>query len=166
MKPHTVTLIAAVARDGCIGKDNTLPFRLPGDLKRFRSLTMGKPVIMGRRTWDSLPGRPLPGRLNIIISRSMPDTDGAVVARSVSEALEIAEAAGGPETTVIGGAEIYAQTLRLASRAEITHVNADVPGGDAFFPAGLLGPEWRLASETPGTDAGETAVTYRTYVRA
>lgn len=132
-------MIAAVARNGIIGRDGALPWRLPEDMKHFRRTTMGKPVIMGRRTFESL-GRALPGRENIVVSRD-PDFEArdCEVARSVAEALE--RCAGREETVVIGGASLYAECLPLADRLYLTRVHADFEG-DTRFPD--LDPnEWR-----------------------
>jgi dihydrofolate reductase len=140
MTKPVLTLIAAVARNGVIGKDNALPpWRLPGDLKRFKALTMGNPIVMGRKTWQSL-GRPLPGRLNIVVTRD-PDFEasGAAIVHSVEEALAVAAEA--PEVFVIGGAEIYALTLPRASRLQLTEVDADFDG-DTYFPDWAR-REWR-----------------------
>lgn len=126
-----LTLIVARARNGVIGRDNTLPWRLPEDLQHFKRTTLGAPIIMGRKTWDSL-GRPLPGRANIVVSRN-PDfaPEGAIVVASLEAA---AQACGDvAEAFVIGGAQIYAQALPLARRVLATEVHARVEG-DAFFP--------------------------------
>lgn len=126
-----IALIAALARNGVIGRDNQLPWRLSADLKHFRRLTMGKPVIMGRKTWASL-GRPLPGRRNIVVTRDAAfRADGCVVTHSIDAAL--AAAAGGDEVMIIGGAELYAQVLPRADRLYLTEVGADVHG-DVRFP--------------------------------
>ena len=129
-----LALIAACARGGVIGIDNRLPWHLPEDMKFFRETTRGKPVIMGRKTWESLPDafRPLPGRLNIVVSRN-PDFQapgGTVVA-----SLEVALAAAGDAEIafVIGGAELYRQALPLANRLLLTEIDRDY-AGDAFFP--------------------------------
>lgn len=129
-----LALIAACARGGVIGLENRLPWHLPEDMKFFRETTRGKPVIMGRKTWESLPDafRPLPGRLNIVVSRN-PDfhaTGGTVVAN-----LEAALAAAGDADIafVIGGAELYRLTLPLADRLLLTEIDRDYTG-DAFFP--------------------------------
>ncbi len=129
----SLTLIAALARRGVIGLNNALPWRLPEDLKRFKSLTLGHPVIMGRKTWDSL-GRPLPGRENIVISRQ-PDfhPEGARLARDIPQALALARAGGMAEVFVIGGGDIYRQCLPLADRLQLTEIQHDFEG-DAFFP--------------------------------
>jgi dihydrofolate reductase len=132
-----IALIAAVANNGVVGRDNQLPWHLPGDLPYFRRITMGKPVVMGRKTWDSI-GRPLPGRTNIVISRQ-PDLEleGARVVDTVEAALALAEAVaeidGVTELMVIGGAQIYALALPLAQRLYLTEVHAEVTG-DAWFP--------------------------------
>jgi dihydrofolate reductase len=133
-----LALIAAVADNGVIGRDNTLPWHLPEDLKYFKRTTMGKPIVMGRLTYESI-GRPLPGRVNIVISRqSALRIDGVQVVADLPTALELAEATasreGVDELVVIGGAQIYALALPLAQRLYLTEVHADV-AGDAFFPA-------------------------------
>ncbi len=123
-------LIAAVARNGTIGRDNALPWRLPEDLRRFKALTMGHAMIMGRRTWESL-GRPLPGRRHLVVTRDRGyRAEGIQVVHSLPEAM----AAAGEDAYVIGGANLYAQALPLVDRLELTEIDADVPG-DAFFPA-------------------------------
>lgn len=151
-----VTLIAAVARDGCIGKAGDLPWRLPPDLKRFRELTVGKPVIMGRRTWDSLPRKPLPGRQNVVISRGCKHFEGATAAASLEEALSVARATGAPEACVIGGGEIYALAMPHAHRLELTQVDTTVDGGDAFFPD-VDTSAWREVARTALPDSGPPA---------
>jgi dihydrofolate reductase len=133
-----IALIAAVARNGVIGRDNQLPWRLPGELKYFKAMTLGKPVVMGRKTFESL-GKPLPGRTNIVITRDPGfAADGAVIVASIEAALREADAIarrdGVDEIMVIGGAEIYRQTLPLAAVLYLTEVQAEVEG-DAYFPA-------------------------------
>lgn len=132
-----IALIVARAANGCIGRNNSLPWYLPGDLKYFKRVTLGKPVIMGRKTWESLKG-PLPGRANIVISRQPGyQADGARVVTTLDDALAIAEAVvhieGGEEVMVIGGAQIYAEALPRVTRMYVTEVHAEVDG-DAFFP--------------------------------
>ena len=138
-----LTLIAALARNRVIGRDNRLPWHLPADLRFFKRTTMGKPLLMGRRTWESI-GRPLPGRRMIVLSR---DSDyqvpGCAVARSLDEAVELAGAV--PEIMVVGGATLYQQTLPRAERLYLTRVEADVPG-DAWFPE-WSERDWRLVWE-------------------
>lgn len=127
-----VSLIVAMAQNGVIGRANALPWqRLPEDLKRFRAFTLGKAVLMGRKTFESI-GRPLPGRANLVLTRDRAwSAPGVVVVHSVEEALS--RAAGSSELVVIGGAEIYRLVLPFARRMYLTHVHADVPG-DTFFP--------------------------------
>lgn len=130
-------LIYARADNGVIGRDNALPWRLPADLKRFKALTIGKPIIMGRKTFESLPGL-LPGRRHIVLTRDASwAADGAEVAASVDAALALA---GTGEVAVVGGAEIYRLFLPLAERVELTEVHGDF-AGDTVMPP--LGPEWR-----------------------
>ena len=137
MIPLTLGPVARAA-NGVIGKDGGLPWRLKSDLALFRALTLGKPVIMGRKTWDSLPRRPLPGRMNIVLTRdgSFAPT-GAVVCEDFSEGVQIgreqAEEDGAEEVCVIGGASLFALALPRAGRIYLTEVEAE-PQGDVFFP--------------------------------
>lgn len=141
-----LALIVAMARNRVIGKDNTLPWHLPEDLQHFKRTTLGAPIIMGRRTWDSI-GRPLPGRRNIVVSRQ-PDWQaaGAEHARSLPDALALCAAADNPapRVFVIGGAQLYAQALALADELFITEIDADIDG-DAYFPA-LDASQWQALS--------------------
>jgi dihydrofolate reductase len=126
-----ITLVVAVARSGVIGQDGALPWHLPDDLRRFKALTMGKPILMGRRTWESI-GRPLPGRTNLVLTRDPAfRAAGATVVASLDAAL--AAAAGHEELMVIGGAQVYALTAPLANRVHLTAVDADVDG-DTHLP--------------------------------
>ena len=131
-------LIYAVASNGVIGRENTLPWRLPADLKRFKALTMDKPMIMGRKTWESLPRRPLPGRDNIVLSRDgQYAAPGARVYTSIDAAIEaakgLARVAGKAEVFVTGGSAIYANALPFSDRLYITEVDVELDG-DASFP--------------------------------
>jgi dihydrofolate reductase len=127
-----VSLIAAVARDGGIGRSGELLVRLPDDLPRFKRITMGAPIVMGRKTWDSI-GRALPGRTNIVVTRDRSfRAPGGEVAASLDEALALAAAA--PRVYVIGGAQIYALALPLADELLLTEIDAQFPA-DTFFPA-------------------------------
>lgn len=127
-----LSLIVAMAENRTIGKDNALPWRLPADLRRFRRLTTGHSVIMGRRSYESI-GRPLPERTNIVVTRHPGyRADGCLIAHTLEQALSLAQ--GAREIFVIGGAQIYAQTLKHADRIYLTLVHAQVPG-DTFFPA-------------------------------
>jgi len=133
-----ITLIAAVSANGVIGADGRLPWRIPADLARFKALTMGKPMLMGRKTFESLPGL-LPGRRHIVLTRDRGwSAEGAEVAHGLQAALELAGDAA--DLAVVGGAEIYALALAHATHAEITEVHADV-AGDTLMPP--LGPGWR-----------------------
>jgi dihydrofolate reductase len=126
-----ITLIAAVARNGVIGRGGVIPWRIPGDLPRFKRITMGHPVIMGRKTWESL-GKPLPGRRNVVISRTPGyAADGAEVYASLDAALDACRDA--PEVFVIGGGDVYRAALPRADRLLLTELDADVEG-DAWFP--------------------------------
>lgn len=129
-----ISLVVAVAENGVIGHRGALPWRIPEDLKRFKALTMGKPVIMGRKTWDSLPRKPLPGRTNIVITRN-PDFhgDGVLVAHSFAGAVALGAAADANEIMVIGGEAIFAAALPVAHFIHMTEVAA-APDGDAFMP--------------------------------
>ena len=133
-----IALIAAVGENGVIGADGGMPWRLSSDLKRFKAITMGKPIVMGRKTFESI-GKALPGRANVVItSLEGFDAPGIRVARSVDDALavarEIAKAAGVDEVMIIGGAAVYNDTIDRADRLYITHVHA-APDGDTWFPA-------------------------------
>lgn len=129
-----LTLIVAAAENGVIGSNGTLPWHLPDDLKRFKALTMGRPCIMGRKTWDSLPRKPLPGRTNIVVTRNTGfRAEGARSAASFEEAMKIAGAENPDEIMVIGGEAIFAAALPLADRIVLTEVAARVEG-DASMP--------------------------------
>ena len=141
-------LIYARAANGCIGRDGALPWHLPADLKRFKALTMGKPMIMGRKTFESLPGL-LPGRRNIVLTRRERwDSTGAEVVRSVEEALALADS---DDVAVIGGAAIFDVFAAHADRIELTEIHADF-AGDTFMPA--PGPGWEVVGreDFAGTD--------------
>jgi dihydrofolate reductase len=126
-----ITLVVAAARNGVIGHDGDLPWRLPDDLKQFKTTTMGRPIVMGRKTYEAI-GRPLPGRRNIVISRSADfDAPGCDVVASPQEAVE---RAGDGETMIIGGGAIYRAFLDMADRIVLTEVHAEVDG-DTTFPA-------------------------------
>ena len=125
-----ISFVVAMARNGVIGKDNQLPWRLPADLRHFKAVTMGKPIIMGRKTFDSI-GRPLPGRTNIVVTRDPAySSEGCVVVHSIEEALAAAGAA--EEVMIIGGADFYRQLLPRADRIYLTLIDAEVEG-DTWF---------------------------------
>lgn len=139
-----VSLIAAMAENRVIGRDNQLPWKLSADLQRFKALTMGKPIIMGRKTWESI-GRPLPGRTNIVVTRDADYQAEACVVHSVDQALDAA--AGAEEVMVIGGANLYQQFLDRADCLYFTQVKADVEG-DAWFPEFDM-TQWREIERVP-----------------
>ena len=157
-----ISLIAAASENGVIGRDGGLPWRLSDDLRYFKSMTMGKPVVMGRRTWESI-GRPLPGRRNVVVSRQQGFVAaGCEVVSSVGDA--VAAAGDAEEIMIIGGSEIYALFLPLARRIYLTRVHADIDG-DATLPT--LGDEWRLVDDERHTadERNEFDYSYRVYER-
>jgi len=158
MKLH---LIYARARNGVIGKDNQMPWHLPEDLAHFKRVTLGQPVIMGRKTWDSLPPRfrPLPGRQNIVVTRQADwQAEGAQRAGSLPEAMALC--AGAPDVWVIGGAQIYQQAEPLASSAVVTEIDADFEG-DAHAPT--LSPRWREVARQSHVAASGLPFRFVTY---
>lgn len=157
-------LIYARARNGAIGKDGQMPWHLPEDLAHFKRVTLGQPVIMGRKTWESLPERfrPLPGRINIVITRQ-PDWQaaGALRAGSIEEAQRLCGNA--PDAWIMGGADIYRQSEPLASTAVVTEIDADFEG-DAFAPS--LSSAWQETQREAHTAANGLAFSFVTYTRA
>ena len=157
----SLALVVAVAANGAIGIDGGLPWRLPGDLAFFKRVTLGKPIVMGRKTWESLPRKPLPGRPNLVVTRAQGYTaDGAEVFGSLDAALkrgeDLARAAGVDEVSVIGGAEIYRQALEKADRLYLTEVDA-APEADTFFPdfdRSIWREEWREPGPRQADDTG------------
>lgn len=147
-----ISIIAALQNNRGIGFQNRLPWKIPEDMRRFKDLTTGHPVIMGRNTWDSFPARfrPLPNRTNIVLTRNAEwHADGAVVAHSIEEALAIArESPGGNSTWIIGGVAVYEAALPLASELWLTLVDAEEPA-DAFFPEGYEEAFPRESSREP-----------------
>lgn len=157
---RTLFLIYARAADGTIGHAGTLPWRLPADLRRFKALTLGKPMVMGRKTFESLPGL-LPGRRHVVLTRRKDwHAEGAEVAHTVEEALALA---GNGEIAVIGGAEVFALFEPLARRIELTEIHADF-AGDTAMPA--PGPEWvESAREDHAAEGGRPAFSFVTLER-
>ena len=135
----TLSIIVAVASDGAIGRANDLLWHLPADLKRFKELTTGHTILMGRKTFESLPRGPLPNRRNIIISRSLPTQPGAEVYPTIQQAMEAC--ASDEEVFIIGGGEIYRQLLPNTERIYLTRVQASFPDAEVFFPE-LDPTEW------------------------
>jgi len=142
-----VSFVVAMSRDLVIGRDGALPWRLPRDLKHFRKLTWGKPIVMGRKTYESL-GRALPGRLNIVLSRgAFPHVAEVRAARSVEDAMEHARAVGADEVMVIGGGQVYEAFRPLCSRIHLTRVEGDFQG-DTYFPFDPAADSgWRIVHE-------------------
>jgi len=157
-------LIVAMARERVIGRDNGLPWHLSEDLRHFKALTMGKPMIMGRRTWESI-GRPLPGRTSIVLSTrtALALPAGVQQATTLGDALALARAIadrdGVDELMVIGGAAVYAAALPHAMRIHLTEIDLSVPG-DAFFPS-LEPSAWRESAREEGVGAAEPRLRYR-----
>lgn len=163
MKRSTeITLIVARAENGVIGRDGVLPWHIPADLRHFKALTLGTPMIMGRRTFESLPGL-LPGRRHIVLTRDASwHRDGAETARTPDEALDLAGA--GSAVSVIGGAEIFALFLPRATRIALTEVHA-APTGDTLMPD-PRGPDWTELSRVPhAAEAGRPAFSFVELVR-
>jgi len=158
-----LNMIYARAANGVIGKDGSMPWHLPQDLAHFKSVTLGFPVIMGRKTWDSLPARfrPLPGRINVVVTRQLDwHAQGAVVAHSLSEA--IAHCDGHAQAWVMGGAEIYAQALPFAERIEVTEIEADFEG-DAYAP--VLSQKWHPVARQAHQASDGLKFSFVTYQR-
>lgn len=159
-----LTLIVARARNGAIGRNGTIPWHAPEDLRAFQRETLGGALIMGRATWDSLPRKPLPQRLNIIVtSRPAAPVDGAIFT-GLESALPLALEAGHTRIYAIGGAKIYAHFLPLAHRLLITEVDVDVPDADTFFPVPAPN-DWVKIGETPLRSA-DPACSLSEYLRA
>lgn len=159
-----INMIYARAANGVIGNNNTMPWHLPEDLAHFKKLTLGHPVIMGRKTWDSLPHkfRPLPGRTNVVITRQIGwQAPGTQTAASLQAALEICKSS--VEVWIIGGAQIYAQAELLAQRIEVTEIAQDF-AGDAYAPQ--LGVDWIESAREQHISAGGLAFSFATYLRS
>ncbi|HEY2444822.1 MAG TPA: dihydrofolate reductase [Rhizomicrobium sp.] len=147
-----IALVVARADNGVIGRRGELPWRIAEDMRRFKTLTMGKPCIMGRRTWDSLIRKPLPGRTNIVVTRNREfSADGAHAVGNLRDALTLANGFGSDEIAVIGGAGIYRDAIPLADRIYLTEIHADFEG-DTMFPT-LRRDEWKEAAREPHVGA-------------
>ena len=156
-----VSLIAAVSENGVIGKKGKIPWKLPADLRLFKQLTMGHHLIVGRKTWESI-GKALPGREMIVLSRKADyKAEGCRVAGTLSQALEMARAAGEEEAFIGGGAAVYAKALPLADRFYLSRVHTNTRGGDAFFPA-YEEKEWLVSLEVSyqAEKRGKTGFTF------
>ncbi|MEL7537275.1 MAG: dihydrofolate reductase [Pseudomonadota bacterium] len=153
-----ISLIVAVADNGVIGRDNDLPWRLSADLKHFKRLTMGKPMIMGRRTFESI-GKPLPGRRSIVLTRDAEwQHAGVDVYRNLDDAIGACVASAVDECMVIGGASVYASALPHAARLYLTQVHADIDG-DTFFPA-IAVSDWRETERETVAPSDDTPFAY------
>lgn len=161
-----ISLVVAMDRHRAIGRDNALPWHLPADLKRFKAVTLGKPLLMGRRTAESL-GRALPGRDNLVLTRSgRVPFDGMTAVASVDEAIEHARRASAQELCVIGGGQVFEACLPIATQLRFTHVDTTVQGADAWFPAYDLDGWRETARETHPADAKHAfAFTFVDYER-
>jgi len=160
----TVSIIAAIADDGVIGRDNQLPWRLSTDIKRLKALTMGHHLIMGRRTYESI-GRPLPGRTTIVITRgTTPYPDGVLRAGSLEEALVLAK--GDPEAFILGGGMVFRLAMAEAHRLYITHVHGRIDDGDVHFPP-IDESVWKpvMREEVPAGEKNEFPTTFVIYER-
>jgi len=160
-----ISIIVAAAENDVIGRGNELPWRLSADLRRFKRLTMGHHIVVGRRTWESI-GRPLPGRTMLVVSRSAPALpDGVRSATSLDEALAVARGAGESEVFVAGGAEIYRLGLPLADRIHLTRVHREVDGDVSLPPIDFEG--WALVNSEAGVVDGKNLLphTFETYER-
>lgn len=158
-----INMIFARSANGVIGNNNAMPWHLPEDLAHFKKLTLGSPVIMGRKTWDSLPTkfRPLPGRTNVVITRQTGwQAEGAQTAGSLIDALALCQLAS--DVWIIGGAQIYAQAEPLASRIEVTHIDK-IYQGDAFAPT--LGSQWQESQKVAHVSSTGLNFSFITYTR-
>lgn len=144
-KHNKITLVAALSDNNCIGENNRIPWHVPEDFEFFKNYTMGKPVVMGRKTWESLPKKPLPGRPNYVISRQQEQQfSGAILCHSIEEAIQ--QLMDCPEIIIMGGAQIYAQAMPLATDLRLTRIHVNVMG-DTFFPA-IDATEWQQAENS------------------
>ena len=160
MTKPIISLVVAAADNNVIGRDNAMPWHIPEDFKHFKTVTMGKPCIMGRKTFESILaqlGKPLPGRVNIVVSRSNFQHQGALTCKDLAEAIDQGSKTGTDEVCIIGGGQIYAQAIAsgLADKIHLTRVHQS-PEGDAFFPA--LGHEW--LEESRDDREGFSFITY------
>ncbi len=161
-----VSAIAAISKNGVIGKDNEVPWYLPADIQFFKNTTLNHHVIMGRKTLDSIIN-PLPKRINIILTRDAFFTiSNAIVAHTIEEALGIAENNGEEETFILGGAEIYKLSMPYLDKLYLTEVDTEVPDGDTFFPE-VDWSEWQLVSQSPHApnEKNEFAYNFKIYQR-
>jgi dihydrofolate reductase len=155
-----LTAIVAIADNGVIGKDGKLPWRLPADLAHFKRHTLGKPIVMGRRTFDEV-GRPLPGRLNIVVTQKAAPA-GCLAAPSLGAALALPEVASAAEVMIIGGAQLYAEAIPRCDELLVTRVHAD-PEGDTTLELDLAGWELTHREEHPADERNPHAMSFETW---
>ena len=161
---NTISLVLAMADNGVIGNGGGIPWRIADDMRRFKRLTMGNPVIMGRKTWQSLPKRPLPGRTNIVMTRDRAfSAEGAAVVHAFDAALTLAEHENRPEIMIIGGAEVYRAALDRAGRVHLTEVHAQFPGDTRMPPFDMS--TWRETAREDHRDGGGLSYSYVTLER-
>lgn len=162
-----LSIVVAIAEDGAIGRAGTLPWRLPADLQYFKRMTGDKPVIMGRNTWESLGGKPLKGRWNIVLSHNLKEVpEGVLLRESLEEAIVAAETEGFTEASVIGGALLFAEAAPRAEVLHITRVHTKVPDADTFFPEVDMSPfalAWEERHEAD--EKNEHAYTFQRWER-
>ncbi|MEX2168893.1 MAG: dihydrofolate reductase [Pirellulales bacterium] len=163
-----LSILVAISENGVIGRDGGLPWRLSGDLKRFKQLTMGHTIIMGRRTWESI-GRPLPGRRTVVVSRQvdyLTGVDGVPVAHSLDEAIRMAEQLGDVEAFVVGGAELYREALGRADRVYLTRVLAEIAGDTSFPTVDWNGWQQLESTAQPADDKNVYPSEFQVYERS
>ena len=163
-----LVLVVAIAEDGAIGRGGTLPWRIPADLQHFKKVTMDKPVIMGRKTWAELNGKPLKGRYNIILSKTLAEVPSGVhLSDNLQDAIVAAETDGFQEAAVIGGSGLFHEAIPLASTLFITRVHTTVPDADTFFPE-IDMSAWKLEWEEahPADEKNQHAYTFQRWERA
>jgi dihydrofolate reductase len=159
-----IILVLAMADNGVIGVSGAIPWRIADDMQRFKALTMGKPIVMGRKTWDSFPKKPLPGRTNIVVTRDRSwRAEGATVAHSFEDALLLAEREQPSEIAVIGGAEIYKAAIPLAARVELTQVHIEPQGDTRLAPFDTK--VWRESARSEHTTPDGLRYSYVTLMR-
>lgn len=162
-----LVLVVAIAEDGAIGRAGTLPWRIPADLQHFKKVTMDKPVIMGRKTWAELKGKPLKGRYNIILSKTLTEVPpGVHLYETLPEAIVAAESDGFQEAAVIGGSSLFAEAAPAAATLYITRVHTTVPDADTFFPEVDMS-QWKLVWEEAheADEKNEHAYTFQRWER-
>lgn len=152
-----ISIIVAIDNNGAIGRRNDIPWHLSDDLKRFKAITMGHTVIMGKNTWDSLPFKPLKGRRNIVISTSMSKTEGCEIANTIEDAMKMA--AQDEQAFIIGGARIYEQTIEKADRLIVTHVDLSVTDADRYFPK--ISAKWKAIEKSEVMNDDKSGISYQ-----